>query len=69
MVLQEPRERDELGVDLCPEKQQLIYCLPKEGLDWKVELEIEGVHCCQEFQWYEAPVLLETGPRVTQDLP
>jgi hypothetical protein len=28
----------ELGVDLCPGEQQLIYCLPKEGLDWKVEL-------------------------------
>jgi hypothetical protein len=31
-----PRAKsDELGVDLCPGEQQLIYCLPKEGLDWK----------------------------------
>jgi hypothetical protein len=28
-----------------------------------------ALHYCQEFQWYGAPVLLETGPRVTQDLP
>jgi hypothetical protein len=28
-----PRAKDELGVDLCPEEQKLIYCLPKEGLD------------------------------------
>jgi hypothetical protein len=34
MVLQEPREI-ELGVDLCPGELQLIYCLSKEGLDWK----------------------------------
>jgi hypothetical protein len=26
-------KRDELGVDLCPGEQQLIYCLPKRGLD------------------------------------
>jgi hypothetical protein len=32
--LQEPRV-NELGVDLCPGEQKLIYCLPKEGLDWK----------------------------------
>jgi hypothetical protein len=28
-----------------------------------------ALHYCQEFQWYGAPVLLETGPRDTQDLP
>jgi hypothetical protein len=40
MVLQDPRVI-ELGVDLCPGEQQLIYCLPKEGIDWKVELNLK----------------------------
>jgi hypothetical protein len=45
------------------------------GLDCKVELELKewsesfALNYCQKFQWYGAPVSLETGPRVTQYLP
>jgi hypothetical protein len=55
MVLHESRRID-LGVDQCPEKQEVDLCLPREGIRQEVELNVRsGVFVCastvcQEFQ-------------------
>jgi hypothetical protein len=36
------KREDEMGADLCPREQQLIYCLSK-GIRLEVELRIEEV--------------------------
>jgi hypothetical protein len=57
---------------ICVQEAAVDLLSMQGGIRLEVELELKewsesfALHYCQEFQWYGAPVLLETGPRVAR---